>query len=52
MTSQDIKQVIHYLRRVFVGQTEVETFMVTMRALETEYARVSKEEREKVGANR
>lgn len=52
MTAQDIANTITYLRKVFVGPSEVETFIKTMLALESEYARLTKHEREKIGANR
>jgi len=44
MTAQDLANAIAYLRKVFVGPMEVDTFIRTMRALEDEYRRVSNDE--------
>lgn len=47
MTAQDIANTIVYLRKVFVGPAEVETFIKTMSALENEYRRLRNQEKTK-----
>jgi hypothetical protein len=51
MTPTEIANTIHYLRKVFVGPAEVETFMSTLSALEVEYRRaVTQEKKTKTDA--
>ena len=50
MTAQDIANTITYLRKVFVGPTEVDTFIRTLHALENEYMRLRKQEKPKAHA--
>lgn len=50
MKALDIYNAIVYLRKVFVGPAEVETFIKTMQALEKEYYRLRSEEQPKVHA--
>lgn len=50
MTARDVANTIAYLRKVFVGPLEVDTFIKTMSALESEYRRLSNEEKQKVRA--
>lgn len=47
MTAQDIANAIVYLRKVFVGPAEVETFIKTMNALEKEYRRLRNSDKTK-----
>jgi hypothetical protein len=47
MTPTDIANTIHYLRKVFVGPAEVETFLHTLAVLENEYRRAVKKEASK-----
>lgn len=47
MTPTDIANTIQYLRKVFVGPAEVETFLHTLAVLENEYRRVITQEKRK-----
>lgn len=44
MTARDLANAIVYLRKVFVGPMEVDTFIRTIKALEDEYRRVRNRE--------